>query len=111
MLKHKLSPNEELSEKGHLWTSVHYACHFKQPYILEYLLKDVYRRHNKDYQLVMLMGSKDGWNPFMISAIYNSFHCIKVLIAAGGIDVLYTDKEGRTALDLAEKYNAVECIE
>ncbi len=26
-----IDPNEEISESGHYWTAIHYACHFKSP--------------------------------------------------------------------------------
>jgi len=111
IIKHSVDPHEEISAPGFLWSPIHYACHFKCPKILEYLLIKAYSHYNSDYVSILNTSSKDGWTPVMVAGIYQSMECLNLLIKYGGIYTDLKDSNGKTASQLAEYYGATACFE
>lgn len=108
-LKHNVSPHEEISAKGHLWTAMHYACHFDYVPAMEFFLNEIYSKKPNDYSKILNIQSKEGWTPLMISSIYKSINTLNLLLKYGGLYLLKKDNDGKTASDLATKYGATEC--
>ncbi|EAS00861.2 ankyrin repeat protein (macronuclear) [Tetrahymena thermophila SB210] len=108
----KILPNEELSIYGYFWNSIHYAAHYGKSNILEYLIQQLYKEYKEDLTKEILnYQTKEGWTALMISCIYDSVLCIKMLIKLGGINLIQKDIMGRTALDLCKSYGQVDCFE
>ena len=109
MEAHDIDPNEEISVKGYLWTPFHYASHFNDTRILEYLLKRGYFKNPNNFVKMINSQTKEGWTPLMICAIYRSIDCVELLLRVGGINTAATDNSGKTALQLAEYYGSIQC--
>lgn len=97
-------PNEEVSVAGYGWTALHYACHFRQPAILELFINVIYSKHSLNlFSEVMNIKTKEGWTPLMLACLYNSPECTTMLITYGGIDLTCIDHRGVSAAQLAQR--------
>lgn len=99
-----VDPNEEVSVSGYCWTALHYSCHFRQPAILELFIHLIYKKNQNFFVDVMNIKTKEGWTPLMISCIYKSPECVKLLLSYGGVDLNVRDYKGSNCLQLSESF-------
>ncbi|KAL4486424.1 hypothetical protein ABPG72_018378 [Tetrahymena utriculariae] len=109
--EYDVDPNEEVSVAGYCWTALHYSCHFRQPQILEIFIHLIYKKNQNFFVDVMNIKTKEGWTPLMISCIYKSPECIKILLNYGGVYLNICDYKGSNCLQLCESFQTKECFE
>jgi hypothetical protein len=102
-------PQEEISQAGFYWNLLHYSAHFGAMHILEYLVKLIFFEQKENFENIINAKTVEGCSPLMIAAKYNKPDCIQVLIDAGGVKLGIRNKDGRTALHLANNYKAKPC--
>jgi len=99
-----IAPHEEVSVEGYLWTTLHYASHFKVEKVFDYLLQKTYQEYKEDYVHIVNNKTSEGWNVLMTAAMYGSNECLELLIKYGGVKLYEKDKNGQRAIDLAKRY-------
>ena len=88
------------------WMLIHLCCRWDADNCLEYLLKDYFCQHPKNYIDFVNAETNEGFTCLHLCAIWKSEKCFYILHSFGGLCLNIKDKFNKTPYETATEYKS-----